>query len=133
MRFKLSLMKKIWLSLLVLAVVAVSVFSQTHKRQDKIKERIQGELHIDAAKADSTAKIVQRFMANSRKIRIDTVMKEEEKRTALQTERRHEVAILKTFLTEQQIKKLQSLLREYKTRKQENEEKADTSLKKYYF
>lgn len=126
-------MKKIILSFLVILVIAVSVFAQSHKRQDRIKDRIQDELNIDEVKADSAARIVQRFLMNSRNIRVDSTLKEEDKKTALQNERKQEVGILKTFLTEQQIKKLQTLLRNYKSRKQDNLDNADTSLKKYYF
>ena len=109
-------------------------FAQTQKEYDKVKERIQKELNVDEAKADSTATILKNYFTTVRRIRSNEGMSDEKKQLAIRKEKREEVAKLKTFLTQQQLKKLRQMVQEYKDmRQQDNDNPADTSLSKYYF
>jgi hypothetical protein len=133
-------MKRIVLGLLLsVSILSVLFFAghavaQTKKQYDKVKERIKKELNIDEAKADSAATILKRYFTTVRGIRENEGMSDENKQLALKKERRLEVARLKIFLTNDQLKKLRQMVQQYKDmRQQNNQEAADTSLSKYYF
>ncbi len=109
-------------------------FAQTQKQYNTVKERIQKELHVDEEKADSTATILKRYFNKVRSIKVNEGMSEQNKEMAIKKERRQEVANLKTFLTQDQLKKLRQMVQQYKEMRQQNtQEPADTSLSKYYF
>jgi hypothetical protein len=128
-------MKGIVFSLLLSALfITGQTYAQTEKQYDKAKERIQKELNLDEAKADSTATILKRYFTTVRRIRENEGMSDENKHLAIKKEKKQEVAKLKTFLTAEQLKKLRQMVQQYKDmRQQNNQEGADTNLSKYYF
>jgi len=128
-------MKGIVFSLLLSTLFVMGhAYAQTQKQYDKAKERIQKELNLDEAKADSTATILKRYFTKVRGIRENEGISTENKQLAIKKERKKEVANLRTFLTEDQLKKLRQMVQQYKDmRQQNNHEKADTTLSKYYF
>jgi hypothetical protein len=128
-------MKRIVFSLLLSAFfITGHAFAQTQKQYNKVKERIQKELNVDEEKADSTATILERYFTKVRSIRANEGMSNQDKDLAVKKERRQEVANLKTFLTQDQLKKLRQMVQQYKEmRQQNNQEPPDTSLSKYYF
>ena len=108
--------------------------AQTQKQYNKAKERIQKELNLDEAKADSTATILKRYFTKVRGIRGNEAMSDENKQLAIKKEKRKEVANLRTFLTADQLKKLRQMVQQYKDmRQQKNQDPADSTLSKYYF
>jgi len=110
------------------------VYAQSEKQYDKAKERIQKELNLDEAKADSTATILKRYFTTVRGIRANEGMNDENKQLAIKKVKRQEVARLRTFLNNDQLKKLRQMVQQYKDmRQQNNQDAADTSLSKYYF
>jgi len=133
-------MKRIVLGLIVSVLIVSTLFitghafAQTQKQYDKVKERIKKELNVDEAKADSAATILKRYFNTVRNIRENEGISDEKKQLALKKEKKQEVAKLKTFLTNDQLKKLRQMVQQYKDmRQQNNQEPADTSLSKYYF
>ena len=111
-----------------------STIAQTQKRYDTVKERIRIELNIDEAKADSAATILKRYFTKVKNIRGNEGMSDENKQLAIRKEKRQEIAQLKTFLSDDQLKKLRGMVQQYKDMRQQNKpETADTSLSKYYF
>ena len=133
-------MKRIVLGLIVSVLIVSTLFitghafAQTQKQYDKVKERIKKELNVDEAKADSAATILKRYFNTVRNIRENEGISDEKKQLALRKEKKQEVAKLKTFLTNDQLKKLRQMVQQYKDmRQQNNQEPADTSLSKYYF
>ncbi len=115
-------------------ILTGTAFAQTEKQYNKAKERIQKELNVDEAKADSTAFILQRYFTTVRSIRANEGMSDEKKQIVIKKEKRMELARLRVFLTEQQLKKLRQMVQQYKEmRQKDNENLADTSLSKYYF
>ena len=130
-------MKRIVFSVLLLAVFITShVVAQTQKQYNKVKERIQKELQVDEIKADSAATILKRYFTTVRSIRANEGMSDEKKQLAIKRNKREEVARLRTFLSQEQLKKLREMVQQYKEMRQQNNDEnddADTSLSKYYF
>jgi len=128
-------MKGIVFSLLLFTLLSTGHgYAQTQKQYNKAKERIQKELNLDEAKADSTATILKRYFTKVRSIRENEGMSDENKYLAIKKEKKQEVANLRTFLTADQLKKLRQMVQQYKDmRQQNNQEAADTTLSKYYF
>jgi len=134
-------MKRLVFSLaLMISVVLLTLFAhahasaQTQKQYDKVKERIRKELSIDEVKADSAATILKRYFTTVRGIRANEGMNDENKQLAIKKVKRQEVARLRTFLNNDQLKKLRQMVQQYKDmRQQNNQDAADTSLSKYYF
>lgn len=126
-------MKKVLMLVFALACLIASGYAQKQKQYNRIKERIQDELKVSNEKADSVATIIQRFLVATQQVKTNTAMTEHDKQLALKLERKKQAADLKQLLTDAEIDKLQDLLEKYKHRRQNNREKADTSLKKYYF
>jgi hypothetical protein len=128
-------MRRVIFSLLLSTLfITGHAFAQTEEQYNKVKERIQKELNVDEEKADSAATILKRYFNKVRSIRVNEGMSEQDKELAIKKEKRLEVANLKTFLTQDQLKKLRQMVQQYKDmRQQNNQEPADTSLSKYYF
>ena len=128
-------MRRIVFSLLLSTLfITGHAFAQTEKQYDKVKERIQKELNVDEEKADSAATILKRYFNKVRSIRANEGMSDQNKELAIRKEKKLEVANLKTFLTQDQLKKLREMVQQYKDMRQQNkQEPADTSLSKYYF
>lgn len=119
---------------LTLFLLGGQASAQTEKQYNKVKERIQKELEVDERKADSAAAILKRYFTTVRRIRDNENLSDERKQLAIRKEKRIEVARLKSFLTENQLKTLRQMVQDYKEmRQQNNEDPADTSLSKYYF
>ena len=128
-------MKGFVFSLLLSTLFATGhVYAQSEKQYDKAKERIQKELNLDEAKADSTATILKRYFTTVKGIRENEGMSDENKQLAIKKEKKKEVANLRTFLTADQVKQLRKMVQQYRDmRQQNNQDAADTSLSKYYF
>lgn len=119
-------MKKI----LVCLLMAVTAFSfgaqaQAQGKVAKLKERVQKELNIDEAKADSVVTIVQKFMTSSKELRSNTALTDAQKQESLKSLRQQEAARLKMHLDTKQIAKLKEVVQSFRA-KQKGKKAADT-------
>lgn len=106
---------------------ASTTFAQSKAQLAKMKQRLMTELKIDNSKADSVMSIVQDFYTNARAVRGNTAMKDDERKTALQNNRKEEIARLRSHLNGEQIKKLQTLMQEVKQEKQSRRTSKDST------
>ena len=93
-----------------------------------MKQRLMTELKIDNVKADSAVSIVMDFYKNARSLKGNTALKDDERKTALQTNRKAMMGRLKAngFSTEQ-VQKLKQVMDEMKEERQHRKGAKDST------
>ena len=120
-------MKQVFICFLVAILCCCGhSFAQTQQQLGKVKERIKKELTITDVKADSVVTILKGFLTNAKAIRTSTTLSDTERKTALQNERKEELARLKTHLSQKQIKQLQEIVRDYMAQKKGGKKAGNT-------
>ncbi len=104
-----------------------SSFAQSGMRLANMKQRLMTELEIDNIKADSVVSIVQDFYANARAIKSNAELKEEDRKPALQNNRKAELVRLRAQLSKEQIRKLQQVMEEAKEERQHRKSAKDSA------
>lgn len=106
-------------SILALALFMTSVSAQSKMQVAKMKQRVMTELKVDHVKADSAVSIVTDFYKNARAIRTNPDLKDEDRKSALQTNRKAEMARLRAAgFTMEQMQKLKQVMDEMKEERQ---------------
>ena len=119
-----------WLLCVVVLLLSSASFAQSQMQIAKIKQRIITELKIDNTKADTVVNIVQDFYTHARAVRTNTQLKDDEKKTELQANRKAEMARLRLHLNAEQIQRLQQVMQEMRQEKQNRKPAKDsTSMK----
>ena len=110
----------------VAMLFASATFAQSKAQLANMKQRLITELKIDNTKADSVISIVQDFYTNARAVKSNANMKDDEKKVALQNNRKEEMARLRSHLNGEQIKKLQAVVQEVKQQRQNRKATKDS-------
>lgn len=113
----------------VLALAAACFFTeatmaQSQQRIGKLKERMKTELNIDEVKADTVINIIQRNFMHARAVKSGSLT-DEQKKTAIKTARKEEMAHLRTYLDQSQLQKLQQLIQEFRAERQTKQSASD--------
>ena len=96
-----------------------SASAQSKMQVAKMKQRVMTELKVDDVKADSAINIVTDFYKNARSIRNNSDLKDEDRKSALQTNRKAEMSRLRAAgFTMEQMQKLKQVLDEMKEERQ---------------
>lgn len=120
----------------ILSVIAVAAFfsstsAQSKMQVAKMKQRVMTELKVDDVKADSAVNIVTDFYKNARAIRGNSELKDEDRKSALQTNRKAEMGRLKAAgFTMDQMQKLKQVLDEMKEERQNKKGAKDSTSAK---
>ncbi len=116
------------LSLLIVALFFTSASAQSKMQLTKMKQRVMTELKVDDIKADSAVNIVTDFYKNARAIRTNADLKDADRKSALQTNRKAEMGRLKAAgFTMEQMQKLKQVLDEMKEERQNRKGAKDST------
>lgn len=119
---------KLILSVSLAVCMFITASAQSKMQVAKMKQRIMTELKVDDVKADSAVSIVTDFYKNARAIRSNADLKEEDRKTALQTNRKAEMGRLKAAgFTMDDMQKLKQLMDEMKEERQHRKGEKDST------
>ena len=111
----------------VAMLFASATFAQSKAQLANMKQRLITELKIDNTKADSVIGIVQDFYTNARAVKSNANMKDDERKVALQNNRKEEMKRLRSHLNGEQMKKLQTIVQDVKKERQNRRAAKDST------
>ena len=116
------------LSIVALVLFLTSASAQSKMQVAKMKQRVMTELKVDHVKADSAVSIVTDFYRNARAIRTNPDLKDEDRKSALQINRKAEMGRLKAAgFTMEQMEKLKQVMDEMKAERQHRKTGKDST------
>ena len=109
-------MKKIFLLIVIAtALLGTSSFAQGGKKNvQEMKQQLKDSLNLTDTQVDSVVVIVQEFQPQIRTIMKDQSLSKDQKKEKVKPIREEMVTRLKTFLSAEQLSKLQEMIQEKK-------------------